>query len=160
MNKKKSQKEGSEGGRERGKNRKFILKWSFNRLHVDIPSKRLKMLIVLCIFISSVQSFSHIWLFATPWTEAHQASMPFTNSQSLLKLMSIKPVMISSHLILCHSLLFLHSVFPNIRVFSSEFVLHIRWPNIGVSTSASVLPANIQNWLPLGLTGLIPIRRE
>ena len=77
---------------------------------------------------SSVQSLSCVWLFATPWTAACQASLSITNSQSLLKLMCIKSVMPSNHLILCHPLLFPPSIFPSIRVFSSESVLHIRWP--------------------------------
>ena len=79
-------------------------------------------------WFSSVQSLSLVWLFATPWTAARQASLPITNSQSLLKLMSIESVMPSNHLIPCHPLLFLLSVFPSIRVFSSESVLCIRWP--------------------------------
>ena len=65
---------------------------------------------------------------ATPWTATHQASLLITNSQSLLKLMSIESVMPSNHLILCHPLLLLPSIFPSIRVFSNELVLHIRWP--------------------------------
>ena len=73
----------------------------------------------------------------------------------LLKLMSIELVMPSNHLILCHPLALLLSVFPSIRVFSSELALHIRWPNIGASASASFLPMNIWGWFPLGLTGLI-----
>ena len=77
--------------------------------------------------ISSVQSLSHVQLFATPWTSACLASLSITNSQSLLRLMSIESVMPSNHLILCHPLL-LPSIFSNIRVFSSESVLHIRWP--------------------------------
>ena len=77
---------------------------------------------------SSVQSLSHVWLFATPWTAARQASLSITNSQSLLKLMSITMVMPSNHLILCHPLLLPPSIFPIIRVFSNESVLHIRWP--------------------------------
>ena len=76
--------------------------------------------------ISSVQSLSHVQLFATPWTAAHQASVSITNSWSLLKLMSIESVMSSNHLILCCPLLLLPSIFPNIRVFSSESVLQIR----------------------------------
>ena len=76
---------------------------------------------------SSVQPLSHVRLFATPWTEAHQASLSITNSQSLLKLMSIESVMPSHHLILCRPLLLLPSIFPSIRVFSNESVLHIRW---------------------------------
>ena len=76
---------------------------------------------------SSVQSLSHVQLFATPWNEAHQASLSI-NSQSLLKLMPIELVMPSNHLILCHPLLLLPSIFPSIRVFSNESFLHIRWP--------------------------------
>ena len=77
---------------------------------------------------SSVESLSRVRLFATPWTAAHQASLSITNSRSLLKLMCIKSVMPSSHLILCRPLLFPPSIFPSIRVFSNESVLHIRWP--------------------------------
>ena len=77
---------------------------------------------------SSVKSLSYVQLFATPWTAAHQASLSITNSQSLLKLMSLKSVMPSIHLILCHPLLLLISIFPNIRVFSNKPALRIRWP--------------------------------
>ena len=73
-----------------------------------------------------VQSLSCVQLFATPWTEAHQASLSFTVSQSLLRLISIESVMPSNHLILCRPLLLLPSVFPSMRVFSNELVLHIR----------------------------------
>ena len=97
-------------------------------------------LLLICTFFSSVQSLSHVRLFATPWTAAHQASLSITNSQSLLKLMSIKLVMPSNHLLLCHPLLLLPSIFPTIRVFSNESVLLIRWPSIGLSASGSVLP--------------------
>ena len=76
----------------------------------------------------SVQPLSWVWLFATPWTAAHQASLSITNSWSVLKLMSIKPVMPSNHLILCCPLLLLPSIFPSIRVFSNESVLCIIWP--------------------------------
>ena len=76
----------------------------------------------------SVQSLSHVWLFAIPWTAARQASLSITNSQSLLKLMSIELVMPSNHLILCCPLFLPPSIFPSIRVFSSESVLCIRWP--------------------------------
>ena len=85
----------------------------------------------LYIYILTVvidQSFSRVQLFATPWTAACQASVSFTVSQSLLKLMSIESLMPSSHLILCHLLLFLPSIFPRIRVFSNESALCIRWP--------------------------------
>ena len=77
---------------------------------------------------SSVQSLSHAWLFATPWTAACQVSLSITNSQSLLKLMSIQSVIPSNHLILCHPLLLPPSIFPSIRVFYNESVLHITWP--------------------------------
>ena len=76
----------------------------------------------------SVQSLSHIQLFATPWTAAHQASMSITNSWSSHKLMSFESVMPSNHLVLCHPLLLLPSIFPNIRVFSNESAFPIRWP--------------------------------
>ena len=74
------------------------------------------------------QSLSHVQLFEAPWTAAHQASLSFTVSQSLLKLMSIELVMPSNHLILCRPLLFLPSIFPSIRIFSNESVLRISWP--------------------------------
>ena len=90
-------------------------------------------------------------------TAACQASLSITNSLSLLKLKSMESVMSSNNLILCRPLLLPPSIFPSIRVFSNESVLHIRWPNIGVSASASVLPMNIQDWFPLGLTGLISL---
>ena len=93
---------------------------------------------------SSVQLLSRIQLFVTPWTAAHQASLSITDSWSLLKLMSIESVMPSNHLILCCFLLLPPSIFPSIRVISNESVLHIRWPSIGDSASASVLPMNIQ----------------
>ena len=91
--------------------------------------------------ISSVQSLSHVWLFVTPWTEACQASLSITNSRSLLKLMSIESVIPSNHLILCRPRLLLPSIFPSIRVFSNESVLHIRWPE-DWSFSFSISPSN------------------
>ena len=90
---------------------------------------------------SSVQSLIHVWLFATPWTAAHQASLSITNSQSLLRLMSIELVMPSSHLIPYCPLLFLPSIFPSIRVFSNESALCIRWPMYW-SFSFSTSPSN------------------
>ena len=84
--------------------------------------------ILIIAFISSVQSLSHVRLFATPWIAACQASLSITNSRSLPKLMSIESVMPSSHLILCHSLLLLPPIPPSIRVFSSESTLRMRWP--------------------------------
>ena len=88
-----------------------------------------------------VQSFSRVQLFGTPWTVARQASLSFTISWSLLKLMSIKSVIPSNHLILCHPLLLLPSIFPSIRVFSNESVLCIRWSKYW-SFSFSVSPSN------------------
>ena len=76
----------------------------------------------------AVQSLRHVRLFATAWTAAGQASLPFTNTRSLLKLMSTESVMPSSHLVLCCPLLLPPSIFPSIRVFSNELALHIRWP--------------------------------
>ena len=92
-------------------------------------------------YISSVQLFSCVRLFATPWTAACQASRSITNSQSLLKLMSFESVMPSNHLILCHPLLILPSIFPSIRVFLNESVLHIRWPKYW-SLSFSISPSS------------------
>ena len=109
-------------------------------------------------YLLVVQLFSRVWLFVTPWTAARQASLSLTLSWSLLKLMSIESVMPSNHLILCCPLLLQPSVFLSIRVFSNELVLRIRWPSIGVSASASVLPMNIQGWFSLGLTGLISLQ--
>ena len=86
------------------------------------------------------QSLSYVQLFVTPWTAAHQASLSFTISQSLLKFMSIESVMPSNHLVLCHPLLLLSSIFPSLRVFSNESTLHIRWPkywSISFSISSS-----------------------
>ena len=90
--------------------------------------------------LSSVHSLSHVRLFMTPWTAACQASLSVTNSRSLLKLMSIELVIPSNHLILCHPLLLLPSIFPSITVFSNESFLHIRWPkywnfSFGISPS-------------------------
>ena len=101
---------------------------------------------------SSFQSLSCVWLFATPWTAACQASLSITNSWSLLKLMSTESVMPSNHLILCHPLFLLPSIFPNNRVFSSESLFRFRYQIIGVSASASVLPMTVQDWFLLGLT--------
>ena len=91
--------------------------------------------------ISLVQSLRHVRLFATPWTAACQTSLSIANSQSLLKLMSIKSVMPSNLLILCHPLLLQPSIFPSIRVFSKESVLHIRWPKYW-SFSFSIRPSS------------------
>src|SRR5574337_1100283 len=105
---------------------------------------------------NSVQSLSRVRFFATPWTAAHQASLSITNSRSLLKPMSIESVMPSNHLILCHPLLLLPSIFPSIRVFSIESVLPIRWPkywsfsfSISSSNEYSGLISFRMNWLDL-----------
>ena len=100
-----------------------------------------------------VQSLSHIWLLATPWTAARQAPLSSTISWSLLKLMSIESMWLSNHLILCCPLLLLPSIFPASMSFPMSQLLASGGQSIG--TSASVLPMNIQGWLPLGLTGLI-----
>ena len=84
--------------------------------------------------ISSVQSHSRVWLFATPWIAARQASLSIINSQSSLKLMSIKSMMPSSHLVVCRPLLLLPLIPPSITVFSNESTVYMRWPNTGVSS--------------------------
>ena len=109
---------------------------------------------------SSVQLLSCVRPFVTPWTAGLQASLSFTTYQSLLKLMSIESVMPSNHLTLCRPLLLLPSNFPSIRVFSNESALCISGQSIGVSTSTSVLPVNIQDWFLLGLTGLISLKSK
>ena len=97
----------------------------------------------LCSFqFSSVQKLSHVQLHVTSWTAAHQASLSITNFQSLLKLMSIESVMQSNHLIFCRPLLHQPLIFPSIRVFSSESVLHIKWPQYW--SFSIVLSVNIQ----------------
>ena len=105
---------------------------------------------------SSVQLLNCVRLIVTPWTAAHKASLSITNSQSLLKLMSIESVMPSNHLILCHPLLLLPSVFPSIRVVSNESVLPIRWPNywsfsfnISLTNEHSGLISFRMDWLDL-----------
>ena len=109
---------------------------------------------------SSVQSLTHVRLFGTPWTIAHQASLSIINSQSLLKLIPIESVMPSNHLILCHPLLFLPSIFPSIRVFSNKLVLRIRCPKYW-SFSFTISPSNEYSGLfPLGWTGWISLQSK
>ena len=110
---------------------------------------------------SSVQSFSRVRLFATPWTAAHQASLSVTNSQSLLKFMSTESVMPSNHLILRCPVLLPSSIFPSIiRVFSNKSVLHIRWPKHW-SFSFIISPYNeYQDWFPLGWTDWISLQSK
>ena len=103
---------------------------------------------------------THVRLFATPWTAAHQASLSFTISQSLLKLMSIESVMPSNHLILCRPLLLLPSIFPSIRVFSNESALSIRWPkywsfSISPSNKYSGLISFRTDWFDLAVQGTL-----
>ena len=121
-----------------------------------LSEKESKKPILFKIRFSSVQSLSCVQLFATPWTAAHQASLSITNSQSLLKLMSIESVMPSNHLILCLPLLLQPSIFPSIRVFSNESALCIRWPkywsfsfNISPSNEYSGLISFRMDWLDL-----------
>ena len=109
---------------------------------------------------SSVQLFSHVRLFATPWTAVRQAPLSITNSQSLHKLMYIELVMPSNNLILCCPLLLLPSIFPSIRVFSNESVLRISWPKYFCLSLSITPPMNIQNLFPLGLTGLISMKSK
>ena len=92
-------------------------------------------------YVMLVPSLSHVWLFATPWTAAHQASLSSTISQGLLKLMSTEWVIPSKHCILCHPPLFLPSTFPSIRVFSNDLALHVRWPMYW-SFNFSISPSN------------------
>ena len=115
-----------------------------------------------------VQSLGHVQLFVSPWIAASQASLSstiqaslsFTISQSLLKLMSLESVMTSNHLILCHSLLLLLSVFPRIKVFSNESTLQVRWPKYW-SFSFHISPSNeYSGLLSLGLTGLISLQSK
>ena len=109
---------------------------------------------------SSVQLFSRVWLFETPWTAACQASLSTTKSRSILKFMSIELVMPSNHLILCRPLLLLSSIFSSIRVFSNESVLRIRWPK-DWSFSFSISPSSEYSGLiSLGWTGWISFKSK
>ena len=111
---------------------------------------------------------SRIWLFVTPWTTAHQASLSITNSWSSPKLVSVESVMPSSHPILCRPLLLLPPIPPSIRIFSFFFLGSFQMSqlftsggqSIGVSASTSVLPVNTQDWSPLGWTGWISLQSK
>ena len=120
------------------KQRKWFLQIYSWRRSVNIVEITIK---DLECYISSVQSLSHVQLFATPWTTAHQAFLSITNSWSPPKPMSIVSVMPSNHLILCRPLLLLPSVLPRIRVFSNESALHVRWPKYW-SFSFNISPSN------------------
>ena len=112
-------------------------------------------LIFVIQFSCSVESNS-----TSPWTAAHQASLSTTNSWSLLKLMFTELVMPSQHLMLCHPLFLQPSIFPNIRIFPMSQFFTSRGQSVGSSASASVLPMNIQDWFPLGLTGWISLQSK
>ena len=112
--------------------------------------------------VMHVAQLSHVQLFATLWTAACQAPLPFTISQGLLKFMSIKSVILSNHLIFCHPLLLFPSIFPSIRVFSNESALHIRWPkywsfrfSISPSNEHSALISFRVDWLDLAVQGTL-----
>ena len=108
--------------------------------------------VMCCVVLSCSVVSDFLWF---PWTAAHQASLSFTISWSLFKLMSIESVMPSNRLVLCHPLLLLPSIFPSIRVFLMSWVFATGGQSIGAAASALVLPKNIQDWFPLGLTSLI-----
>ena len=138
-------------------------KWQNLPPRTLVKIKNCKMYTVLSLvnsiiqFSSVTQSCPTLW---DPWTAARWASLSITNSQSLLKLMSIESVMPSNQLILCHPLLFPLLIFPSIRVFSSESVLHIRRPKYW-SLSLSISPSNnTQDWFPLGWTGWISLKSK
>ena len=109
---------------------------------------------------SLVQLLSRVWLFATPWIAARQASLSITSSRSSPKLMSIESVMPSSHLILGNPLLLLPPIPPSIRVFSNQSTLCMRWQSIGVSALVSVLQMNTQDWSPSEWTGWISLQSK
>ena len=109
---------------------------------------------------SSVQSLSHVWVFETPWTAAHQASLSITNSRSSPKFMCIELVIPSSHLILCCPLLLLLPILPASGSFPMSQLFTWGGQSIGISASASVLPINIQDWSPLRWTGWISLQSK
>ena len=117
-------------------------------------------MLVDSVTISLVQLLSRVWLFATAWIAACQASLSITNSRSLLKLIFIESVMPSSHLILCHPLLLLPPSLPASGSFPMSQLFASGGQSIGVSPSASVLPVNIQDWPPLGWTGWISLQSK
>ena len=114
----------------------------FEVLLLHLKTTSLDLTQILSVQFSSIHLLSWVWLFATPWTVAHQASLSITNSQHLPKLISIESVIQSNHLILCHLLPFSPSIFPSIRVFSNESALHIRWPKYW-SFSFNISPSNV-----------------
>ena len=142
--------------RNRSKILEGLLSWLFFKsMDCSLPGSSVHLILQARILewvqFSSIQSLSHVWLFATPWTAAHQASLSIISSWSLLKLMSIELVMPSNHLTLCCPLL--SQSFPASGSFQMSQFFASGGQNIGVSASASVLPMNIQYWFPLGWTG-------
>ena len=121
----------------------------FSSFHTDCSFSIFNFLFVV------VQLLTGVWLFVTPWNAVCQASLSFTISQSLLKLISIESMMPSNRLILSHPLHLLPSNFPSIRVFMNRSALCIKWPKYWSFSSASVLTMNIQGWFPLELADLI-----
>ena len=135
----------------RGRIRKGMVRFRWEwQLGMRLPSPQ----------FSSVQLLSHVQLFVTPWTTAHQTSLSITNSWGLPKLMSIESMMPSNHLILCCPLLLQPSIFPSIRVFPMSPFFASGGQSIGVSASTSVLPMNSQDWFSLGLTGWISLQSK
>ena len=110
------------------------------------------------LFTVLIQSLSHVWLLATPWTAACQVSLSFAISWSLLKLMPIESVIPSDHLMFCCPFHFLLSIFPHIRSFPMSWLFASGGQSIGASALASVLPVNIQGWFPSGLSGFISLQ--
>ena len=145
----------SQGGKN-GKTQDFS--WNGMQLHRATSTHVGTLWCVVGLQFNSVQSLSRVRLSVTPWTAAHQDSLYITNSWSPLKPMSIVSVMLSNHLILCHPLLLLPSIFPRIRVFSNESTLRIRWPEYW-SFSFNISPST-QDWPPLGWTGWISLQSK
>ena len=110
--------------------------------------------------LSSVHLVNCVQLFATPWTAACQASLSISNSQILLKLMSIESLIPSNHLILCHPLLLMSSIFPNTQVFYNESVLRITWPKYLSFSFSIVLPMNAQDWSLVDWTGWMSLQSK
>ena len=135
-----------------------VLAWNLKRDSAESPLISNLWRDVASVQLGSVQSLSCVWLFAIPRTTALQASLSITNSQSLLKLMATELVMPPNHLIVCHPLLFLPSIFP--RSFQMSQFLESGGQSIGVSVSSSVLPTNSQDWFPLGWTGWISLQSK
>ena len=135
--------------------------WPRDRSHVSCISSTGRQILYHCTTcLSSVHSLSPVQQFAVPQTAACQCSLTITNTQSLLKLMSFELVRPSNHLILCYHFLLLPSIFPSIRDFSDDQPFLPGDQSIGVSASTSVLPMSIQDWFPLGWTGLIPLQSK